>query len=540
METLLQHWVTRQAECRPESIAVVFNRERLTYSQLEEASNRLARLLRDRGCRRGDRICFLMPRSPVAIVTLLGILKADCIHVPLDPSSPAPRLSKILDSCEPRWLLAAGPVTGLLEGLFSNERFRRSIHLGWMEEGAVAGTNFRWEFSQGDMASYSGSPPDFQNRPEDPAHIVFTSGSTGVPKGVLTTHSNVIHFVDWGVRYFGIGPLDRVSAHSPLHFDLSMFDMFGAFGAGAQLHQVPPELSLMPHKLAAFIRDSELTQWLSVPSLLHYMAKFDVVRFHDFPSLRRLLWCGEVFPTPGLIYWMKRLPHATFTNLYGPTEATIASSYYQVPRCPESDREPIPIGTPCPGEELLILDEKLQAVPAGIVGDLYIRGVGLSRGYWQDPEKTSAAFLSLPRDNGPSDRIYKTGDLAKVGEDGLFYFLGRADSQIKSRGYRIEPGEIEAALSALEGLQQCAVVAIPTEGFEGQAICCAYSQLPGASVTPAELQEQLNRLLPSHMLPAHWMLLDQMPANASGKIDRKKLQELFQMREVECQAKEIR
>jgi amino acid adenylation domain-containing protein len=537
METLLQQWVTRQAECRPDSIAVVLQRERLTYSQLEEASNRLARLLRDRGCKRGDRVCFLIPKSPVAIVTLLGILKADCIHVPLDPSSPAPRLSKILDCCEPRWLLAAGPVTELLEGLFSNERFGRSIHVGWMEEAAVTGTNFRSEFSQGDTASYSGCPPDFQNRAEDPAHILFTSGTTGMPKGVVITHSNVIHFVDWAVRYFGIGPSDRLSAHSPLHFDMSTFDMFGAFAAGAQLHQVPAELNLLPHKLAAFIRDSELTQWLSVPSLLHYMANFDVVRFHDFPSLRRVFWGGAVFPTPGLIYWMQRLPHATFTNFYGPTEATIASSYYRVPRCPESDRQPIPIGTPCEGEELLILDENLQAAPAGVVGDLYISGVGLSRGYWQDPEKTSAAFLSLPRGNGSSDRIYKTGDLAKVGEDGLFYFVGRADSQIKSRGYRIELGEIEAALNALQGLQQCAVVAIPTEGFEGQTICCAYSSLPGVSLTPVELQEQLSRLLPSHMLPANWMALDQMPANSSGKVDRKKLQELFQKGEMECQAK---
>ena len=233
-----------------------------------------------------------------------------------------------------------------------------------------------------------------QNTPDDAAHILFTSGSTGDPKGVVITHANVIHFVEWAVRYFGMAESDRVSCHPPLHFDLATFDIFGAFAAGAKLHLVPPELSLLPNKLADFIRDSELTQWFSVPSVLNYMAKFDVVRQNDFPALRRLLWCGEVFPTPALSYWMKRLPRVSFTNLYGPTEATIASSYYKVPNCPADNTQAIPIGTACDGEELLVLDGSLRPVPQGEVGDLYIGGVGLSPGYWRDPAKTAAAFVA--------------------------------------------------------------------------------------------------------------------------------------------------
>src|SRR5439155_1251806 len=238
-----------------------------------------------------------------------------------------------------------------------------------------------------------GDPLDYRNTPAHPAHILFTSGSTGTPKGVIIPHSNVIHFVEWARRYFNLGPTDRVSGHPPLHFDLSTFDVYGTFASGAQLHLVPPEINLLPTALAKFIRDAELTQWFSVPSLLSYMAKFDVVRFNDFPALRRLLWCGEVFPTPALRYWMTRLPHATFTNLYGPTETTIASSYYTVPTCPEDESEAIPIGTPCEGEELLVLSETLRPVSPGEVGNLYIRGVGLSPGYWRDPEKTRAAFV---------------------------------------------------------------------------------------------------------------------------------------------------
>jgi non-ribosomal peptide synthetase component F len=321
---------------------------------------------------------------------------------------------------------------------------------------------------------------------------------------------------------------DRTSGHSPLHFDLSTFDIFGTLAVGAQLHLIPPELNILPNKLAEFIRTTELTQWFSVPSILNYMAKFDVVQSNDFPALRRLLWCGEVFPTPALVYWMKRLPKVTFTNLYGPTEATIASSYYTVPKCPENDKAAVPIGRGCEGEELLVLDEELRPVSPGEVGELYIRGVGLSPGYWRDPEKTRAAFLPNPQGTQPADRIYKTGDLARVGDDGLVYYLGRADSQIKSRGYRIELGEIETALSALDVLRESAVVAVPTDGFEGNVICCAYVPVSSAQVTMAGLRKQLSRVVPAYMLPSRWKAFDKLPQNANGKIDRRKLKEEFQ------------
>lgn len=537
MNALLQNWVTEWAEHRPESIAVVMNQTSMTYGQLEASSNQLARLLRAAGCRRRDRICFLMPKSPAAIVTMLGILKADCMHVPLDPASPAARISKIVESCESRWILAAGAVGPLLDELLAQPKFGRSVLIGWMDEENEAKCGSRIEFTPRNLATYSDAPVDSQNTSQDPAHILFTSGSTGVPKGVVITHANVIHFVEWAVKYFDIGPGDRNSGHPPLHFDLSQFDIFGTFAAGAQLHLVPPELNLLPNKLADFIRDSELTQWFSVPSVLNYMAKFDVVREHDFPALRRLLWCGEVFPTPALMHWMQRLPGVSFTNLYGPTETTIASSYYRVPKCPVDSREPIPIGTPCAGEELLVLDEHLKPVPPGESGDLFIGGVGLSPGYWRDPEKTAAVFMKRPGSANPSDRIYKTGDLAKVGADGLVYYVGRADTQIKSRGYRIELGEIETALNALDGLEECAVVAIASEGFENSTICCAYVGASRASVSATTLREQLRKVLPSYMLPARWRALPRLPKNSSGKIDKPQLRKIFMQDETETQVR---
>jgi acyl-coenzyme A synthetase/AMP-(fatty) acid ligase len=253
------------------------------------------------------------------------------------------------------------------------------------------------------------------------------------------------------------------------------------------------------------------------------MAKFDVVGVNDFPALRRLLWCGEVLPTPALMHWMHRLPHVSFTNLYGPTETTIASSYYTVPGCPVDSTEPIPIGTACDSEELMVLDSQLRPVAQGEVGDLYVGGVGLSPGYWNNAAATDSAFVSCTGHG----RIYRTGDLARVGADGLVRFVGRADTQIKSRGYRIELGEIEAAMNAMEEVEECAVVAIPTDGFENNLICCAYVGQPQSQITPQELRRKLSAVLPAYMLPSQWQALSELPQNGNGKTDRRRLQELF-------------
>ncbi|HEX4560456.1 MAG TPA: amino acid adenylation domain-containing protein [Gemmatimonadales bacterium] len=532
MSELLQDWVRAQADRRPDAPAVRLGDHRLTYGELERASNRLAHQLSAAGCEPGDRVGLLIPKSPAAVVAMLGVLKVGAIYVPLDTASPVARLAKILEQCDDRWLLGAGD-TGVLADLLAAALpapCARILRTGWLGGGAPP-TVTPVMFGPEDLAVAPEGRVAPRTSPRDPAHILFTSGSTGVPKGVVITHSNVWHFVRWAVEYFGIGPSDRNSGHSPLHFDLSTFDIFGSFAAGAELVMIPPELNLLPHRLARLIREAELTQWFSVPSVLNYMAKFDAVKEGDFPSLRRLMWCGEVFPTPSLIHWMERLPHARFTNLYGPTEATIASSYYTIPECPASEDEVIPIGRACGGEELLVLDEHRRAVPAGEQGNLYIGGAGLSPGYWRDRERTQEVFTLRPRTANPEDRIYRTGDLAVMGEDGLVRFCGRSDNQVKSRGYRIELGEIETALHALGVLRECAVVAAPGVAFDA-VICCAYVPLKGRRPAPSDMREALSHVLPSYMLPARWLELDALPATSNGKIDRRSLKERFVHEEV--------
>ncbi len=522
MTALLQALVDRQAAARGTATAIVSGSVRTSFEELVQASDRLARTLVDGGCEPGDRVCILAPKSPAAIVAMLGILKAGCVYVPMDPASPAARLALILEASEPRWLLVAGVTAASVDDLLRGSEVAARPAVGWIEGEPADGETYRCAFRPPDLAGAPATRFDIPTRAADPAHILFTSGSTGRPKGVVITHSNVTTFLDWAIPYFGITRDDRTSGHSPLHFDLSTFDVFGSLAAGAELHLIPPELNLLAPRLAAYIRSAELTQWFSVPSVLAYMARFDVVEHGDFPALRRLLWCGEVFPTPALRHWMGRLPHVTFTNLYGPTEATIASSYHTLTAPPERDDSPVSIGVACGGEELLVLDERSVVAPADAIGDLYIGGAGLSPGYWRDPERTRAAFRIL----ADGRRVYRTGDLAHVDPSGLAWFHGRTDLQIKSRGYRIELGEIETALRTLAAIRDCAVVAIQTDGFEGSTICCAFVAANDLVEGP-DLRRDLSRLVPGYMLPSRWLALDVLPLNVNGKVDRPALQSAF-------------
>ena len=523
MQQLIQLYADIQAKERPNARAVVLGDQQLTYGELYRFSNSLARALKSQGCRPGDRVVLMVSKSPLAIASILGVLKAGCIYVPLDVESPAVRNAMILDNCAPRLLLVDATGTKKLQELRSHSKMIALIPAATIERLSASWHRKSVVFGLDDILKFPDDPLPYKNDANDIAYILYTSGSTGIPKGVPVTHANVAHFIDWATSYFHVTSQDRISGHPPLHFDLSVFDIFGAFASGAELHLVPGLLNLSPSNLAAFIADSELTQWFSVPSALNYMAKADTIRGRDFSELKRVLWCGDVLPIPTLRYWMERLPHVQFTNLYGPTETTIASSYYTVTSVP-GENEAIPIGRPCDGESLLVLDKALRPVPPDTIGELYIAGVGLSPGYWKDEPKTRTSFIDDPNGSG---RLYKTGDLGRVGHDALIYFVGRRDTRIKSRGYRIELGEVEAALNRIKDLQESAVVAIATSGFEDTLICCAFAPVQGARVSINTLRETLRSTVPHYMLPARWLSMNCLPKNANGKIDRPLLQQLF-------------
>ncbi|MDD7967871.1 amino acid adenylation domain-containing protein [Actinomycetospora lemnae] len=514
----LQDLLADSAQRHADRPALVGTDETMTYAELDGAVNRVAHVLLGHGLTPGARVAVLAEKAPWTIAALIGTLRAGGAYVPVDPAGPASRVARIVGAAEPEIVLVDAASRPLLDEVLAE---LPTALLGRPPLVGALDTQDGVAFGREDLVLAPTAGPGVA--PTDLAHLLFTSGSTGVPKGVMITHDTVLAFVDWALRHFGTRPGDRVSGHPPLHFDLSTFDIYATLAAGAELHLVPASLGIDPRGTAAFIRDRALTQWFSVPSVLTYLARFDAVAQDDFPALERLLWCGEVLPTPVLAHWMRRLPHVRFTNLYGPTEATIASSYFDVPEVPPDETVPVPIGRACDGEELRVLDEDMAPMPVGEVGELWIGGAGLSPGYWRDPEKTVAAFV--PHADG--ERLYRTGDLARVDDTGVVHFLGRVDSQVKSRGYRIELGEIEAALATVPGIRECAVVGIDTGGFEGTTICGAYSVAEGHVLPATDVRRRLTELLPKYMVPARWAELEDLPHNVNGKIDRPALRERF-------------
>jgi amino acid adenylation domain-containing protein len=524
-EQLLQDLARTAAQQRGDAVALAMGEEQITYTELVRLGERLGAQLAAAGVRPGDRVALLTGKRPLAIAAMQATLEAGGVYVALDLDSPAPRLARIIESAEPRLILALPEARARLDQLAEQVALAPVWSLGE----AIAGERVAGELTRAEWDVEARSP-GVRVRAEDPAHLIFTSGSTGQPKGVVITHRGVGAAVAWGLREFGTAPDDRVSCHAPLHFDQSTADVYATLAAGAELHLVAPSLNLDPRALAAFIRERELTQWCSVPSVLTYLTKFDAVAEDDFPALRRVLWGGEALPPPVLAHLMRRLPHVSFTNLYGPTETTITSSSYTVPGLPAEESAPVPIGTACDGEELLVLDREQSPVGEGETGEIHIAGVGVSPGYWRDEEKTRAAFLPDPRAARSGARIYKTGDLARV-VDGQVYFVGRADSQIKSRGYRIELGEVENALATVTGIHECAVVGVEVGGFEGVSICAVY--VAEEELDPIALRAALGAVLPPYMVPAHWQALAALPKNANGKVDRPALREQFELQQDE-------
>ena len=523
---LLQEWVTAQAQARPDATAVVCGAARLTYRELEAQSNQLARVLTEAGCRQGEPIAVLMPRSLSAVVAMVAIGKVDGVYVPLEPSSPSGRLRKMIAICGITRMLAAGSVGPIVNELVQEESSSNRLRIGWLD-GDVP-RDLAVEFRLEDLAVYSADPVQMRNRAFHPGFVFFTSGSSGTPKGVILTHANLISAVEWMTHHFGIDPSDRVSCHWPLHVDMSVIDVFTAFAAGAELHLVPAIVSVLPNNLAEFIRSSGITHWSSMPSVLSYMAQFDLVKAESFPQLKRVLWSGDVLPTPTLMHWMKGLPHVTFTHLYGQPETTAVNSFYTVPACPQDVNESIPVGAPCAGGHLLVLDASMKPVARGGIGDLYIGGAGVSRGYWGDLAQTNAGFVRHPE--RLNERLYRTGDLARVDANGLIHLEGRRDLQIKTRGHRIELGEIETALHAIGTLKDAAVIALNRGGFDGALICCAYVPATTHDANPILLRRELSRHVPSYMLPVHWMAMGELPIDSAGRVDRCRLTALFEER----------
>ena len=525
---LLQSYLDDGWRAHPEKPALVDEHETTTYARLYDDANRIARCLASGGVKRQDRVVICMRRSSRVVLALLGILKADAIYVPVDAKAPVERLVKIIADCQPAALICEEPMLRVmagLDGLKSHlQALRLVLVLGPKSDTytALVPPCIYWE----DLRDLPAESPLYRNIDADAAYILYTSGSTGVPKGVVVSHLNVANYIEWAVECFRIEAEDRILGTAPFHFDMSTFDVFATLKAGGTLFIVSERLLLFPAKLLDTIEREGITLWKGVSSLLMYLSSTGSLKEDRIPSLKRVLFGGEVLPTRHLMDWMRSYPSKRFYNVYGPTEATGISAYHQVEVAPATADEMIPIGRACTNTEIFILTDGDRPAAAGETGELCIRGSGLSLGYWNDEEKTARAFVRNPLGSTQQDRIYRTGDLARTREDGVIEYLGRKDFQVKHMGYRIEIFEIEKAILAQEYVHQAAVLlckSLPEEVSE----LVAFIEAPGA-VDPDAVWQALGRLLPSYMLPKRILTLDRIPLNDRGKTDRPALQDYYQ------------
>lgn len=518
MDFLLQHLLRASAAGRSDHPAVVDRSRVLTYAELDASSNRLARLLRKRGVSRGDRVALYLEKSAESIVAIYAVLKAGGVYVPLDPQAPVSRLAYVTRNCDVRLLVTGREKANWSELLTQAPQIEDVIVLnsdGEDGKDLAGGVAF---LGRDAIEAQLDAPIQIAGISDDLAYILYTSGSTGDPKGVMLSHRNALAFVDWAVEEFAVRSDDRLSSHAPLHFDLSVFDVYAAAKAGATLVLVPPETSVFPIEVARFIERNGITVWYSVPSLLSRLSDKANLGPGSLPRLRTILFAGEVFPVKYLRRLMLQLPHVRFSNLYGPTETNVCT-WYDVKQVPDELGEPIPIGRAIADVEVFAVTEDGSLVKRGEVGELLVRGQTVMQGYWNDPERTGRSLVADPL--GRPGPVYRTGDLVREDDDGCFRLLGRRDSQIKSRGYRIELGDIEAALYRHPAIAECAVLAIPDEMTTNRLVACVAlkTKIDGES----ELVRWCAEIIPRYMIPETFEFHEVLPKTSTGKIDRQLL-----------------
>jgi amino acid adenylation domain-containing protein len=522
MAFLLHQLVTEGAARYPDREAIIFRDATITYAELEMETNKLAHELIALGIEKGARVGIHMNRGINSIIAACSILKAGGTYVPIDPMSPQGRLEYIIEKCEIHTLFTVNEKLKNIRDVYhENSELANILVMDGLDKESVCEGSARFISCPHVSNGRSGKAPSVNVIDSDMAYILFTSGSTGNPKGVMISHLNALTFVNSAHDFFKVHKEDRLSNICPLHFDMSVFDIFVAFKAGACAVIIPETVVLFPIRLAELIARTGISVWNSVPSVLSLLANTNLDAL-KFSNLRLVLFAGEVFPIKYLHRLQKVMPEAKFCNMYGQTEAN-SSTYYWVERGLPDTKPVLPIGRPLPNFEVFALDDRGEQVcEPGQEGELYVRASSVALGYFGDPATTGKHFVRNPLRPDLNEIVYKTGDLVRLDSEGNYVFAGRKDHMIKSRGYRIEIGEIESVLRNHPDIKNAVVIPIPDELIGNRISAIVVPSAPGKAGRE-EVLEYCSRRLPKYMLPESIQIRDSLPITSSGKIDRKKL-----------------
>jgi amino acid adenylation domain-containing protein len=471
----------------------------LTYTEYRRVSRCVGSGLLAAGAARRPVIVYL-PKSVKALTVFMGAQYCGCPYAPVDAHIPMTRLTKIVESLQPGAIITDESLAqNLSECDLGDTKVCLCSDLEQTEDAGEA------------LDRILDTVIDL-----DPIYIMYTSGSTGVPKGVTIPHRGIIDYAAWVVSTFGFTEETVMASQSAFYFDNSTFDIYGCLQCGGHLVLIPENLILFPTKLPQFLREKHITSIFWVPTVMISVANSGVLDSISLPELKNVAFCGEVMPNRQLNIWRKALPNCTYANLYGPTEITDVCCYYRVDR-EFADNEPLPIGKACENMRVLILKEDGSQAGPNEQGELCVLGSGVALGYWNAPEITSKAFTANPLNPNWYERMYHTGDLAYVNDAGEIIFLGRRDSQIKLRGNRIELGDIEAAARSIDHVENA---------------CALFDREEEKIVLFLETKEQfilrkfnleLRNFLPKYMLPGKLICLEAFPMNANRKVDRLQL-----------------
>ncbi|WP_313072019.1 amino acid adenylation domain-containing protein [Lacrimispora sp.] len=499
MKNILEY-LEHSATTHPDKIAVLDPEKNATYEELLDNARRIGSFLSEQEVPQSP-VAVFMDKSVEALTAFMGIVSAGCFYISINMDQPPTRIRQILETSNAGSIITLGSDTSIIK------------EAGYLGKCFDYHHMIKHEINVDALAKIRENFLDI-----DPLYCNFTSGSTGIPKGVLVSHRSVIDFMEYFPSLFHITEEDRIGNQAPFDFDVSVKDIYSTLKMGATMVIIPKRLFSIPTQLLDYLCDQKVTTLIWAVSALCMVSQLKGFTYKIPDQVNKVLFSGEAMPVKQLSIWQKYLPNARYVNLYGPTEITCNCTYYEINREFQAE-EKIPIGRPFPNEKVFLLDEEnKQVTTPGVNGELCVSGTALALGYYNNPEQTKRAFIQNPLNQNYLEMIYRTGDLAFYNEDNDLCFAGRKDFQIKHMGHRIELEEIEMAINSFSPIERA---------------CCVFEEKRNritafyvGSMEGKEISEQMRKSLPSYMIPTAFRTITEFPITPNGKIDRKKLLEM--------------